>query len=145
MNLIQAYRGTRRRSFFRRQDGSVSVEFVVWLPVFLVVLGFIADASTTYLIQASMWDTAMDCARRMSTGQYITASDVKTKCAQKELLYAYKPYTITATFPGAGTDDTVEISLPMYEAGVFGVLAVMGGFTGPNFKLDVKAQMKAET
>ena len=152
---VMAEQATRkRRGFLRREDGSVTVEFIVWMPLFLIIVGFIVDAATTYLIQASMWNTAMDCARRMSTGQYTTTSDVQTKCAQKELLFAYKfnpnskvsgPGTITPTFPAAGgTDDTVEITLPMYEAGVFGVLAVFGGFTGSNAKLDVKATMKAE-
>jgi hypothetical protein len=84
----------------------------------------------------------------MSTGQYKSTdtapNDVTTACVKKELLYAYKPYTVTPTFLSGGTDDKIEISLPMYEAGVFGVLAVFGGFTGPNFKLDVTATMKAE-
>jgi hypothetical protein len=136
-----------RRSFLRRQDGSVSVEFIVWMPVFLAVLGLIADASTTYLIQASMWNAAADCTRRMSVGQYTAAqvspNDVKTACVQKELLYAYKPYSITPTF--GATDDSIEITLPMYEAGVIGVLAVFGGFRGSNFKLDVKTTMRAES
>jgi len=81
----------------------------------------------------------------MSTGQYTSSdtapNDVTTKCVKKELLYAYKPYVITPTF---GTDDKMEISLPMWEGGVFGVLAVLGGFEGPNFKIDVTAKMKAE-
>ena len=145
MQLTGVCHKRKRAGFLHRQDGSVSVEFIVWMPVFLILFGLIADAAGTYLIQASMWDTAMDCARRMSTGQYATVSDVKTKCVQKELLYAYKPYAITPTFASAGVpDDTVEISLPMYEAGMFGVLAVMGGMAGPNFKIDVTAKMKAE-
>jgi Flp pilus assembly protein TadG len=144
MKLAKARDKRKHRGLFRREDGSVSVEFVVWMPVFLVIFALIADAGTLYLIQASMWDTAMDCARRMATGQYVTASDVKTKCVQKELLYAYKPYSVNANFLVNGTDDTVEISLPMWEGGVFGVLAVLGGFGGPNFKIDVTAKMKAE-
>jgi Flp pilus assembly protein TadG len=136
---------SKRRGFFRRQDGSVTVEFIVWMPVFLAMLAFIADACTIYLIQASMWNVAMDCARRMSVGQYkstdASPNDVTTACVQKELLYAYKPYTITPTF---GTDDKLEVSLPLYEASVFGVLVLFSGLSGPNYKLDVTATMRAE-
>jgi hypothetical protein len=96
-----------------------------------------------------MWNTAMDCTRRMSVGQYkstdVSPNDVTTSCVKKELLYAYKPFTVTPNYLVNGTDDTLEISLPFYEAGVFGVLAVFGGFSGPNFKLDVKTTMRAET
>ena len=138
----------KRLAFLRREDGTVTLEFVIWIPVFLIILAFIADAATTFLIQSSMWNAAMDCARRMSVGQYTSTelppNDVATNCVQKELLYAYKPYTITPNYFVNGTDDTVEISLPFYEAGIFGVLAVFGGFEGPNYKLDVKATMRAE-
>ena len=141
------------RQLFRGEDGSVTVEFVVWMPLFLVIFAFVVDAGTTYLIQASMWNTAMDCARRMSTGQYKLAdtapNDVTNACVKSELLYAYKPYTVTPTFPnspsGNGTDDTLEITLPFYEGGVFGVLAVFGGFGGQTNKIDARATMKAET
>jgi hypothetical protein len=114
------------------------------MPVFLLLMGFFADAANTYLIQASMWSTAMDCTRRMSVGQYTTVATART-CVQNQLLYAYKFASSDITPTYGSTDDTIEISLPFYKAGMFGVLAVFGGFTGTNFKLDVKTTMRAET
>jgi hypothetical protein len=135
----------------RRQDGSSTIEFIVWMPVFLIIVGLTADVATTYLIQASMWNTAMDCTRRMSTGQYTSSqtspNDVTTACVKKELLFSYKfskaGAAITPTF--GSTDDSIEIQLPLWEAGMFGVLASFAGLAGNSYKLDVKATMKAET
>ncbi len=139
----------KRRGFLKSKSGNTSVEFVIWMPVFLIVLGLIADAGTAYLIQASMWNTAMDCVRRMATGQYtssqVSPNDVKTACVKTELLYGYKFATsdITPTF--GATDVSIEIKLPMSKAGLFGVLAVFSGTVTSSYKLDVKATMKAET
>lgn len=142
---------SRLRGFFVRQSGSATVEFVVWMPFFLLLTGFFADVANTYLLQASMWSTAMDCTRRMSVGQYtssqVSPNDVVTACVKKEVLYPYKfslsTATVTATY--GTTDDSIEMSIPIYEAGIFGVFAVFGSFRGTTYKLDVKTTMRAET
>ena len=35
----------RLNRFGREQHGVITVEFVIWIPVFLVIMGFIADAT----------------------------------------------------------------------------------------------------
>jgi Flp pilus assembly protein TadG len=131
-------RRARGTGFGAGERGSVTVEFVLWMPVFLVILGFIADATMLYLMQADMWNVARDTVRRMTTGE-LNAADAKSYAATA-LLYPNKPYTITAT---SGSDDVVEIQLPVQQASVFGVLAVFGGFT--NAVLDAKVTMRDET
>jgi len=122
----------------RSERGSITVEFVIWIPVFLVILAFMADATSLYLIQADMWNVARDADRRITTGQF-TPDQAKTYVAS-QLLYPNKPYTITAT---AGTDDVVEISIPVQSASIFGVLAIYGGFS--NAVMDAKVTMRDES
>ena len=140
-------RGRRKRGLpglFRRQDGSVTVEFVIWIPIFLFILGFVADASAIYLAQAAMWNVARDCVRRMTTGQYTTNAQVTT-CVQQNVLFGAHnaSYTVTPTFAAsANGDDSVEVKVPVTKIWVFGVLPVFGGWL--NSSLDVKVTMLSE-
>lgn len=129
----------RLRSFGRSERGVITVEFVIWMPVFLVILAFIADACALYLIQADMWNVARDTARRMTTGQLGTAQEAHDYAAA-QLMYPNKPYTITAT-PGV-PDDVVQITIPITNASIFGVLAIYGSFSDAT--MTAKVTMRAE-
>jgi Flp pilus assembly protein TadG len=59
---------TNRRAFLRDQSGGVTVEFVIWLPAFLLVLMLAVDVSLVFLAQSRLWSVAGDTARRMSIG-----------------------------------------------------------------------------
>lgn len=109
--------------YLRSTRGSMTVEFVIWIPILLVILAFTADACKLYLTQADMWDVARDTARRMSTGQYC-APDAAQDYAETQLLYPLT-YTFAIT---QGANDIVEITTPVAGASVFGVLASYGGF-----------------
>lgn len=110
--------------FVRTRRGTVSVEFVLWLPIFLVIMAFTADACKLYLTQANMYDVARDTARRISIGQYCTSTDAQGY-ARSQLLYPLTySYAITV-----GDDNVVTISTPIKDASVFGLMAEYGGFT----------------
>jgi Flp pilus assembly protein TadG len=136
-----ARRGRKRArlaNFGREQRGTITVEFVIWIPVFLVIMAFMADGCLLYLMQADMWSVARDTARRMTTGQM--NAEVAHDYAASQMMYPNKPYTITTT---AGVDDVVEISIPVKDASVFGVLAAYGSFTDAVLK--AKVTMRAES
>jgi Flp pilus assembly protein TadG len=128
----------RLNALIRGKDGLVSVEFVLWMPVFFLILAFTADACVLYLMQADMWNVARDTARRMATGQLTTTAAAQTY-ASGQLLYPTKPYTYTIT---QGTDDVVGISIPISSASIFGVLAVYGSFSSAT--LNAQVTMRAE-
>jgi len=139
--MARPYRGARR-GLFRAADGAVTVEFIIWIPVLLVILAFTADACLMYLIQADMWNVARDTARRMSTGQLATNDAAKTYAAG-QMLYPGKTYVITPTGAGqAGVDKVIDVTFPISQAGVFGVLATFGSFTGAT--LEAKVTMRSE-
>lgn len=74
-----------RRRFSRREDGSPSVETVLWLPFFMVVFGFIVDASMIFFGQAKMLRVVQDANRYLSVGRLedpaATAAYVQTTLA----------------------------------------------------------------
>jgi Flp pilus assembly protein TadG len=119
--------------------GTVTVEFVVWLPVFVFLLALTADACKLYLTQADMWSVARDTARRMSTGELATPEAAETY-ASGQLLYPLD-YTYTIT---QDTDDTVQISVPISDACVFGVLPVVGNFGGSQMVARVVMRVESE-
>lgn len=50
-------------SFFRRERGGVTVEFVLWVPVFFSLVLLSADASLLFLRQSNFWTVSRDTAR----------------------------------------------------------------------------------
>jgi Flp pilus assembly protein TadG len=42
---------------------------VLWLPVFVLIIGLTTDAALTFHTHSRMWDAARDTARRAATGQ----------------------------------------------------------------------------
>lgn len=125
------------KHFSRSTRGVLTVEFVIWIPVLLVILAFTADACKLYLTQADMWDVARDTARRISTGQYCSTADAEAY-ARSQLLYK-----LTYRFAIVkGASEVVEISTPIADASVFGALASIGGFAAKT--LSAKVTMPAE-
>jgi Flp pilus assembly protein TadG len=54
------------RSFRNGSDGAVTVEFVLWVPVFTGLLLLTADASVVFMNQSNFWNVTRDTARIVS-------------------------------------------------------------------------------
>ncbi len=105
----------RMSEFLRDEHGSATIEFVLWIPVYVIILVAVTDASILYLTHTEMWNTARDSARRISVGA-MTAADVPDR-AREKLLLAGRTYTV------AGSDANpviVEISVGVGDASIFG-------------------------
>lgn len=130
------------RRFSRDVGGVVTVEFIPWVGVIVVLLGITADASKLYLTQADMNNVARDTARRMSTGQFCSATDAQSY-AQNKMLFSNLTYNYNITF--SGTDDVVDITTPLGSASVYGWVNQAlqdAGTTNP--VIEAKAVMPAE-
>ena len=57
-------------TFLRDETGAVTIEFILWVPVFVGLLVFVTDASIIYLTHSEMWSVARDTARRMTTARF---------------------------------------------------------------------------
>ncbi len=51
------------RVYRKKDDGTVSVEFVLWMPLFLVILALAIDASLLFMSQSNYWSVSRDTAR----------------------------------------------------------------------------------
>lgn len=112
---------TRILEAFRSKDGSATVEFVLWFPVFVTMIAVITDLSFIYTTNASMWDAARDTARRMAFRQ-IDAAEAQTWAKNAVALGKPEDYTVVAT---EGEDVVVEITTSTSDASVFGIYAAL--------------------
>jgi Flp pilus assembly pilin Flp len=54
------------KRFMSREEGSTSIEFVLWLPLLVAVLMVAVDASVLYMRQSNLWQVSRDTARIVS-------------------------------------------------------------------------------
>ncbi len=105
----------RLRAFISDDRAVATLEFVIWVPVYLILLVAVTDASILYLTHTEMWNTARDSARRISVGA-MTAADTPDRAGEK-LLLGGRTYTVAASDAGPVI---VEISVNVGDASVFG-------------------------
>lgn len=55
--------------FLRAEQGASTIEFVIWVPVFALLLGLVADAALIYGGQARILRVVQDGNRAMSIGR----------------------------------------------------------------------------
>ncbi len=101
--------------FIRDQTGTATIEFVLWVPVYVIMLVAATDASILYLTHTEMWNAARDTARRISVGA-LTAADAPNR-AKDKLLLSGRTYTVAASDAGPVM---VEISVNVGDASIFG-------------------------
>lgn len=119
------------KRFLRDDRGSVTIEFVLWVPIFALLLMVTADASFMYLTITRMENAARDAARRVSIGQFNT--DTIDNYVLSELTDG--PYSVSAA---CSTSDyaCVQISRPVNSIVTFGVLtALLGQSVGAETKM----------
>jgi Flp pilus assembly protein TadG len=140
MDMTAPEQGTTRgafRRFQRRDDGSATVEVVLWIPFFLLLLALIADASLLFNRQAQMLRDVQDANRAYSTGRVTSTNAVQTL-----LVNAYQP--VSAEVSAVSTLDTsvvstgiirTTLSVPARDVNSIGIIASLS-----NFNLTVTAQ-----
>lgn len=106
-------------NFLGDEAGSETVQFVVWVPLFLFLLVIVTDASFLYLNHTEMVNVARDTARRMTTTVIKTEADAITY-ATGELSKNPYTYQVIANYDES-TAMTVVISVPVVDVAVFGL------------------------
>jgi Flp pilus assembly protein TadG len=112
--------------FLRDERGSATIEFVLWVPVFVVLLVATTDASILYLHHTEMWNVSRDVARRVAVGD-MTEADAATT-VQNEMFLSTNAYTVATSLP-TEIDVTIRITTSVRDASVFGFFKpVLGRF-----------------
>ena len=99
----------------RDERGSATIEFVLWVPVFVILLVATTDATILYLSHTEMWNVSRDIARRIAVGDITEAQAVQE--AKDELFLYSRGYTVATS---VGIDVVVEIKTLVSDASVFG-------------------------
>jgi len=103
-------------AFLRDETGAVTIEFVLWVPIFVGLLVFVTDASIIYLTHSEMWNVARDTTRRMTTEQITTVAEARDYAAAR-LFLGNRTYVIDPDFGG---DMNVTIAIGLDGAAIFG-------------------------
>ncbi len=103
-------------TFLRDEKGAVTIEFVLWVPIFVGLLVLVTDASIIYLTHSEMWNVARDTTRRMTTEQITTKAEARDYAAAHLFLGA-RTYVIDPDFGG---DMNVTIAIGLDDAAIFG-------------------------
>lgn len=109
---------TALRAFRRDTEASSTVEHVIWLPFFLLIIAAIVDLSLVLTANAGMWDAARDGARRMAMHQMSTteaADYVRSRIPER-----YEGLSVVAD--DSGDDAVIHVTVPMEEAAIFSIL-----------------------
>lgn len=77
--------------------GTMTIEFVLWIPIIVGLLVTAIDATTLYVAHTEMWNVARDTARRMVTGRVLTAAEAEAY-ARGAMNMRSAPYAVEAKY-----------------------------------------------
>jgi Flp pilus assembly protein TadG len=110
-------------SVFKRNDeATVTVEFVIWVPVFVMILMLVVDASMLFVEQSNFWGIARDTARRVSINS-MTMAQADTWATAEAAFGSTTPDVTVANVSG---NVRVTISTPFRNVDVFGIMGLSG-------------------
>ena len=127
------------RRFRRDEKAAVTVEFVLWLPLFIMILFLIVEVSLLFLTQSSMWNVARDTARRITTHEFDQASAVTHATAA--MTFGGHPYTIAAD--GTGPEVSVTITASVGDVLLFSY-SPLAAFAGADLVAQVVLREEPE-
>ena len=104
-------------AFLRDEKAAVTIEFVLWVPIFIGLFVFVTDASIIYLTHSEMWSVARDTTRRMTTGEITTDAEARDYAAAR-LFLGSRTYVIDPELASADLNITIAIGLD--DAAIFG-------------------------
>ena len=105
-------------TFLSDDNGSQTIAFILWIPLFMFLLVIVTDASFLYLNHTEMWNVARDTARRMSAGQLTSALEAESFAAGQLALHD-NPYQVRASHD-PDTSMEVVIAVDIADAMIFG-------------------------
>ena len=106
------------RAFLQGTRGSVTVEFVMWVPVFCGLLMLFADTSLTYMNQSNFWNVSRETARIVARHGF----DVQAAESFAEAHASFGHYTPKALVTIDGSTVTVTIIANAKAMSLFGIL-----------------------
>lgn len=108
--------------FLRDEHGAVTIEFILWIPVIMVLVGIVIDATTIYITYTEMWNVARDTARRMVVGNLLSEQAAIDYATQRRTIRLQQlPYCVDAEYDVANNVAEVIIGLRVENATILGI------------------------
>ena len=125
--------------FRRRQDGTATVEAVLWFPIFIAVFGLMVDSAMIFHGQAKVLRVVQDANRNLSIGRFDTDAEVEAYINAELAIIGVTPTRTEALSDmTAGTVSTLVV-VPASE------LQLLGYFSSlVNLEIPVTAQHMRE-
>jgi Flp pilus assembly pilin Flp len=105
------------KRFMSQENGSTTVEFVLWLPLLVAVLIVAVDASVLYMRQSNLWQVSRDTARIVSRHGMTEA--VAEAYARNEAMFG--DYVPTVDVQVNGQVVTVTMAASLNEIAPIGI------------------------
>jgi Flp pilus assembly protein TadG len=121
--------GVRQRylRFAKGADGSTTVEFVLWVPVFLAFMLLVADVSIAFMRQASLLDVSREAAQFVAR-HALDAPAAEHLAANRARIGDNAP-AVNVDIDAMAHTVTVTILVEMEDLAPFGILQSL--HTGP--------------
>lgn len=117
--------------FLRRDDGTATVEAVLWFPIFIAVFGLMVDAAMIFHGQSKVLRVVQDANRNLSIGRLDTDAEVVAYINAELALVGVTPSRTEAQSDmTAGTVSTLVV-VPASEFGLLGYFKVLNGLEVP--------------
>lgn len=101
-------KSNRTRRFRRAEDGGVTIEFVLWMPLLVAFLFFAVDVTLAFMRQSHLWQVSRDTARIVS--RYgMDEAEAELYAAEQGVIGGVTP-TVNVTV--SATEVLVEMSMP---------------------------------
>lgn len=121
--LIGRLTGLRR--FLRREDGTATVEAVLWFPIFIAVFGLMVDSALIFHGQSKVLRVIQDANRNLSIGRFTTDDEVEEYIKDQLALVGVTPKSTTATSNIAAGTVTTVVVVPAREFQLLGYFSVL--------------------
>ncbi len=123
--------GRRLRNLFRQETGAVTVEGVLWVPIYAIFFALIVDVSLMFNGQSQMRRVVQDVNRLASNGSLAKEpSDIEVASETRAL--ASLQHLSSNAVVETTVDDNLKIvttvaTIPASDLQATGILAVFGG------------------
>lgn len=111
---------------FSDDSGATTVEFVLWVPVFMFILMITVDVSLLFLRQSNMWHVARDVARQASLRIIDTDAELIAAAVAKGTFGGDVPSAAGSSIDTTNNLVQVILRVPMRDVGIFGILNIGG-------------------
>ena len=122
MPMIPSILRKRLSLFLSAETGSATVEFALWVPVFVAIMLLGADASAAFTRQSNFWSVSYETARIVS--RHALDAEAGAAFARKNMqIGSYTP-EVAVTIDKVTQTVTVLVTADFGKMAPFGILAI---------------------